>query len=1199
MRLTAREKLQVVKEVEEQGRSIAEVASGHGIARKTIYQWIERYRSEGEVKNHYRVGDNHYKSLSWDDEQAILNKVVENPRASIHQIARELPYSSHGLWSVLKKYGLNYQDARIAYADRYRPQVPAVSLATSWTDKLKLALGWFVPTLAPAPPPAGIPTSETSKVPRFKLASGFKPSFIKPFGSALVTSLVIALGGLWYFDLLASVNSWGVRIGYVFASLSLASGTLFFLYSAKYYLMLAAVLSFSQGEEETSQNSNLKTQNHNSNVKAAGQEDLSGVNGIQITTNHQPLITKFLSWLFGETPGKRLGEGAVGLQASLEQVEIEDEDYPKVTVALPLYNEKRVVERLLKACTSFEYPYSLAQDSGSAGAGGVQLSLSQAEKQKVPPNYQVLVLDDSTDETTGLIKSLLGISQENPKSEIRNPKQAQNSNDLNSKQISPPASQGLSSGGDSSPRQYINSQNEGGTLNDGQGTAPEVYHSSLNGVPVTLIHRHERSGFKGGALAEALKHTDGDSQFTVVFDADFIPFPDTLKLFVKYFKAAGSWSETSPAEVRRDGRGMKVDEEGRRLRVEETSPLSPSNLQAPSSPFHHLPSNLTHPEIVAVQGYQWHVLNKSENWITRGVRTEYAGSYVIERSGLEIFGGLKQIAGSVYAIKTAVLREIGWGKSLTEDFELTLKLYERGYKVLYTPYIQGPAECVSTLKRLIRQRMRWAEGHSHNIRKMLFKLLISSYPNSPNQIPSTKSQLDQLEIRSIRNSQHQPGEITPTLPSSSLTLAEKLELLFLSPYYLQAALFLAGTTCWLISETILKSPLPFWTSVWGWSLVLTNFFSLPLANSVGLFIEEAEDRDYLGIISFVTLSYLLVPFQAYASVKGFLEADEGTWFRTPKTGLITDPFSRGRFFRLLKGILSGLKSPTEVPIAGRIAKEATMNAYLALATANNQFNEFAIKPKRMKWMGKLVMSLMLVLTVTTYTATRGVPEVLADNRTDFYNRTTTSYPIGCPSGYTCQDFNQDAGTSAATTIYFNDSTDQFSWYSRSMPTGSGNASISAGNYTFEWHGGVTGNCGQGGASIKVNFSLNHVRASDGGDVQNICSLNNYNLCGETFPATITVCSGAAALGPWTTGNERKLRLDITFVSVNKVTDGYLIYDYDQTNDANSHLTTPSIVVPENVVYLIAAAPLIPLVAMWMKKRRWAREGIFKRRILYQ
>ena len=199
-------------------------------------------------------------------------------------------------------------------------------------------------------------------------------------------------------------------------------------------------------------------------------------------------------------------------------------------------------------------------------------------------------------------------------------------------------------------------------------------------------------------------------------------------------------------------------------------------------------------------------------------------------------------------IRKDVLEEVGWGTSITEDFQLTLSLYEKGYKVVYTPYIQAPAECVSTIKRLIRQRMRWAEGHSNNIKRMFIRLMYGKW--------------------SIVNGQKK-------FASSPLSLSEKLEFLYLSPYYLQAFFFLIGTISWLVSETVFRTHLPFWTSLWGWSLVLTNLLALPLMNAVGLFLEESEQKDYLGMLSFVALSYILVPFQAYASLKGFIQKEEG------------------------------------------------------------------------------------------------------------------------------------------------------------------------------------------------------------------------------------------------------------------------------------------------------------------------------------
>ena len=157
-------------------------------------------------------------------------------------------------------------------------------------------------------------------------------------------------------------------------------------------------------------------------------------------------------------------------------------------------------------------------------------------------------------------------------------------------------------------------------------------------------------------------------------------------------------------------------------------------------------------DVAAVQSYQWHVLNKSESWLTEAVRAEYAGSYMVERPFQDAIGSLKMIAGTAYMIRADVLRQVGWGTSITEDWELTLKLYVRGYKVVYTPWAETPAECVSTFSRLARQRMRWAEGHTHNVRKWF----------------------------------------VPIMRSPFVTPLEKLEFLFDSTYYLQAALFIVG-----------------------------------------------------------------------------------------------------------------------------------------------------------------------------------------------------------------------------------------------------------------------------------------------------------------------------------------------------------------------------------------------------------------------
>ncbi|MCM8787623.1 MAG: hypothetical protein NC935_06170, partial [Candidatus Omnitrophica bacterium] len=185
------------------------------------------------------------------------------------------------------------------------------------------------------------------------------------------------------------------------------------------------------------------------------------------------------------------------------------------------------------------------------------------------------------------------------------------------------------------------------------------------------------------------------------------------------------------------------------------------------------------------------------------------------------------------------------------------------------------------------------------------------------------------------------------------------------PYYLQAFFFLLGTFCWLISEAVFKVKLPFWTELWGWSLVLTNFFSLPLMNTVGLFLEESEERDYLGILSFVILSYILVPFQAYASLKGFLKTEESPWFRTPKTGRITDIFKRGRFYRWLGRIWGGKVSPSI---------HNKPNFLLLTTTANNNFINFRIKKKYWRGFTALILCFLVISSSVIFSLLPEVPQ---------------------------------------------------------------------------------------------------------------------------------------------------------------------------------------------------------------------------------
>ena len=99
--------------------------------------------------------------------------------------------------------------------------------------------------------------------------------------------------------------------------------------------------------------------------------------------------------------------------------------------------------------------------------------------------------------------------------------------------------------------------------------------------------------------------------------------------------------------------------------------------------------------------------------------------YMIERVSEEFFGSMKMITGSVFMIRAEILRKLGWTNSITEDWDLTLRMYMDGWKVLYTPLIQAPAEIPTTVRAIARQRMRWAEGHTFAVKKYFWDVLRS------------------------------------------------------------------------------------------------------------------------------------------------------------------------------------------------------------------------------------------------------------------------------------------------------------------------------------------------------------------------------------------------------------------------------------------------------------------------------------------
>jgi hypothetical protein len=361
--------------------------------------------------------------------------------------------------------------------------------------------------------------------------------------------------------------------------------------------------------------------------------------------------------------------------------------------------------------------------------------------------------------------------------------------------------------------------------------------------------------------------------------------------------------------------------------------------------------------------------------------------------------------------------------------------------------------------------------------------------------------------------------------------------LYYGLYYLQAALFMLGSGAWLVSELVLRVHIPEWTALLGWSLLFSNLFSLPLMNLGGLLLEGSPRKDYNGVLGAVALSFLLVPFQAWASLKGLFEKREGPWFRTPKTGRITDHVEHLPQKKSLKRWLRPRPSNTTVPV------------------------ERPGNPGRPSRAFRLVCIVgpILVLTILGLGAATA-PTVLAAN----------TYYLHNPGGIFTIDNSVVNGTPAKFQMSAVGATQ--TWATTFSYTGQ---TIPAGSYTFTYW-----TSGQGNSTVTALLTFGYSTTADCNLIVSIATWQSTLVNGGG--STTSTSMPAVLLPP-----SSFLCWQITVLAVNN---GGLDLRYDASNQQTS-IITPSIVVPEHGTPLIGLVVLIPLFAQRFIRRPLARATV--------
>lgn len=201
--------------------------------------------------------------------------------------------------------------------------------------------------------------------------------------------------------------------------------------------------------------------------------------------------------------------------------------------------------------------------------------------------------------------------------------------------------------------------------------ADAVRRWRLAGLDIAHVRRHNRTGYKAGALAHGFESAKGE--FIAIFDADFVPAPSFLR------------------------------------------DLVPSIVNDPAAAF--------------VQS-RWEHLNRDESWLTAIQAIAIDGHFGIEQQARS-FGGFPFNFNGTAGLwrKAAILDAGGWrDTTLTEDLDLSYRTWLKGWHGLYKLDSVSPAELPPTMPAFKRQQARWAQGSIESARLLLDKVWRSDYP---------------------------------------------------------------------------------------------------------------------------------------------------------------------------------------------------------------------------------------------------------------------------------------------------------------------------------------------------------------------------------------------------------------------------------------------------------------------------------------
>lgn len=296
-----------------------------------------------------------------------------------------------------------------------------------------------------------------------------------------------------------------------------------------------------------------------------------------------------------------------------------------------------------------------------------------------------------------------------------------------------------------------------------------------------------------------------------------------------------------PTDVGGTGKAAALNRGMKYARFSLIAVYDADNIPEPKSLAYLARQLVRNPKCAAVIG-KFRTVNRNANLLTRFINIEGISFQWIVQAGRWMMMGFCSLPGTNYVIRREALEGVGgWDEeALTEDAELTLRLYEAGWIIKFVPYAITWEQEPENIRTWLRQRNRWVRGYNYLFRKF---------------------------------ARHVP-RMKPRVLAFELMYSLSIYYIFFLAIIISDLLFVLG----LLGLVLIPVPGPY-REVW---IVAFLLYTLELVLALSQEREDSAGNIALSVLMYFTYSQLWIPVVLKGFYDDFIVRKEVRWAKTER-----------------------------------------------------------------------------------------------------------------------------------------------------------------------------------------------------------------------------------------------------------------------------------------------------------------------------